>query len=149
MDNSSFSGSLFHATYDEGFDKRGFLKLPVAQPGLRTDEVKSQRLPYTVGTVVGILFTCVLIIIFGPMAKYGKAAVRKIAKVMRERKKGTLKSGRSGKKVTSRKQAIAIGISEARKSGAKVPAKKTGRKTSRKMGRKTARKTARKSRSRS
>ena len=82
------------------------------------------------------------------MAKYGKAAERKIAKVMREHKKGTLKSGRSGKKVTSRKQAIAIGISEARQSGAKVPAKKTGRKAVR-MGRKTARKTARKSRSKS
>jgi len=75
------------------------------------------------------------------MAKYGKAAQRKVAKVMRERKRGTLKSGRSGKKVTSRKQAIAIGLSEARKKGAKVPAKKkTGRKASRKMGKKTARK---------
>jgi hypothetical protein len=74
------------------------------------------------------------------MAKYGKAAERKIAKVMRERKRGTLKSGRSGKKVTSRKQAIAIGISEARKSGAKVPPKKTGRKPAKKMSRKTARK---------
>jgi len=83
------------------------------------------------------------------MAKYGKAAVRKVEKVMRERKKGTLKSGRSGKKVTSRKQAIAIGLSEARKSGAKVPAKKTGRKPAKKMTRKTGRKTARKSRSRS
>lgn len=83
------------------------------------------------------------------MAKYGKAAERKIAKVMREHNKGTLKSGRSGKKVTSRKQAIAIGISEARQSGAKVPAKKTGRKAVKKMGRKTTRKTARKSRSKS
>ena len=83
------------------------------------------------------------------MAKYGKAAQRKVAKVMRERKRGTLKSGRSGKKVTSRKQAIAIGLSEARKMGGKVPAKKTGRKAVKKMGRKTTRKTARKSRSRS
>ena len=74
------------------------------------------------------------------MAKYGKMAERKVAKAMRERKKGTLKSGRSGKKVTSRKQAIAIGLSEARKRGGKVPAKKTGRKTVRKTGRKTARK---------
>lgn len=81
--------------------------------------------------------------------KYGKAAERKVAKAMRERKRGTLKSGRSGKKVTSRKQAIAIGLSEARKRGAKVPPKKTGRKAVRKMGRKTGRKTARKSRSRS
>ena len=74
------------------------------------------------------------------MAKYGKLAERKVAKAMRERKKGTLKSGRSGKKVTSRKQAIAIGLSEARQRGGKVPAKQTGRKSARKTGRKTARK---------
>jgi hypothetical protein len=55
------------------------------------------------------------------MAKYGKAASAKVEKVMKERNKGTLRSGRSGKKVTSRKQAIAIGLSEARRSGAKVP----------------------------
>jgi hypothetical protein len=73
------------------------------------------------------------------VAKYGKMAERKVAKAMRERKKGTLKSGRSGKKVTSRKQAIAIGLSEARKRGGKVPAKKTDRKTAKKTGRKTAR----------
>jgi len=76
------------------------------------------------------------------MAKYGKMAERKVEKAMRERKKGTLKSGRSGKKVTSRKQAIAIGLSEARKRGGKVPAKKTGRKTARKTGRKMARKSS-------
>ena len=65
------------------------------------------------------------------MAKYSKKAGEKIEKVMREKKKGTLKSGRSGKKVTSRKQAIAIGLSEARKAGAKVPKKKSsGRKKS-------------------
>ena len=58
------------------------------------------------------------------MAKYSKKAGDKVEKVMREKKKGTLKSGRSGKKVTSRKQAIAIGLSEARKAGAKVPKKK-------------------------
>jgi hypothetical protein len=58
------------------------------------------------------------------MEKYSKAASKKVEKVMREKKKGTLKSGRSGKKVTSRKQAIAIGLSEARKAGAKVPKKK-------------------------
>jgi len=81
--------------------------------------------------------------------KYGKLAERKVAKAMRERKKGTLKSGRSGKKVTSRKQAIAIGLSEARKRGGKVPAKKTGRKAVRKTGRKTGKKTMRKSRSKS
>ncbi|HMF51463.1 MAG TPA: DUF6496 domain-containing protein [Candidatus Saccharimonadales bacterium] len=62
------------------------------------------------------------------MAKYGKKAAQKVKKVMRERKKGTLKSGRSGKKVTSRKQAIAIGLSEARREGAKVPRKKSKRK---------------------
>jgi hypothetical protein len=58
------------------------------------------------------------------MAAEKKTASRKVAKVMRELKHGTLKSGRSGKKVKSRKQAIAIGLSEARKSGAKVPGKK-------------------------
>jgi hypothetical protein len=55
------------------------------------------------------------------MAKYGKKAGKKVERAMHERKRGTLKSGRSGKKVTSRKQAIAIGLSEARESGAKVP----------------------------
>ena len=58
------------------------------------------------------------------MAKYSKKAGEKVEKVMREKKRGTLKIGRSGKKVTSRKQAIAIGLSEARKAGAKVPKKK-------------------------
>jgi uncharacterized protein DUF6496 len=57
------------------------------------------------------------------MAAYGKNASQKVKKVMREKKRGTLKSGRSGEKVTSRKQAIAIGLSEARKAGAKVPRK--------------------------
>ena len=55
------------------------------------------------------------------MARYGKTAQKKVAKVMRERKRGTLRSGGSGKKVTSRKQAIAIGLSEARRAGGKVP----------------------------
>ena len=59
------------------------------------------------------------------MAKYSKKTSEKVEKVMREKKRGTLKSGRSGKKVTSRKQAIAIGLSEARKAGAKVPKKKS------------------------
>jgi hypothetical protein len=58
------------------------------------------------------------------MAAKKKSASRKVARVMRQKKHGTLKSGRSGKKVKSRKQAIAIGLSEARRSGAKVPAKK-------------------------
>jgi hypothetical protein len=62
------------------------------------------------------------------MAKYGRKASEKVEKAMRERKRGTLKSGRSGKKVKSRKQAIAIGLSQARRSGAKVPRKKSSSK---------------------
>jgi hypothetical protein len=62
------------------------------------------------------------------MAQYGKKASEKVEKAMHEKKKGTLKSGRSGKKVTSKKQAIAIGLSEARKAGAKVPSKKASSK---------------------
>jgi hypothetical protein len=61
------------------------------------------------------------------MAQYGKKAATKVKKAMHERKKGTLKSGKSGKKVKSRKQAIAIGLSEARRSGAKVPRKRTSK----------------------
>jgi hypothetical protein len=61
------------------------------------------------------------------MAKYGKKASDKVEKAMHEKKKGTLKSG-SGKKVTSKKQAIAIGLSEARKAGGKVPRKKSSSK---------------------
>jgi uncharacterized protein DUF6496 len=57
--------------------------------------------------------------------KYSKAGSAKVAKVMHERKAGTLRSGRSGKKVTSRKQAIAIGLSEARRAGKKVPKRKS------------------------
>ena len=64
----------------------------------------------------------------GTMArKYGRKAQSKVERAMHERKHGTLKSGRSGKKVTSRRQAIAIGLSEARRAGGKVP-KKRGRK---------------------
>ena len=66
------------------------------------------------------------------MATYGKKAGEKVEKAMHEKKRGTLKSGRSGRRVTSRKQAIAIGLSEARRSGAKVPKKKSSRKRSRK-----------------
>jgi len=63
------------------------------------------------------------------MAKYGKKAQSKVKRAMHERKHGTLRSGRSGRKVTSRKQAIAIGLSEARRAGAKVPRKrKSGKK---------------------
>ena len=63
----------------------------------------------------------------GGKRKYGKAASKRVESAMRRRKKGTLKSGRSGKTVKSRKQAIAIGWSEARKKGAKVPRKRGSR----------------------
>jgi uncharacterized protein DUF6496 len=59
--------------------------------------------------------------------RYSKAASKKVGKVMREAKRGRLRSGRSGKKVTSRKQAVAIALSEARRSGAKVPPRKKKR----------------------
>jgi hypothetical protein len=62
------------------------------------------------------------------MAKYGRSASKRVKSAMHRKKKGTLKSG-SGRKVTSRKQAIAIGLSEARKKGAKVPRRKTSRKS--------------------
>jgi len=84
------------------------------------------------------------------MAKYGKSASKRVASTMRRRKKGTLKSS-SGRKVTSRKQAIAIGLSEAREKGGKVPSRKTARTGARKgartgtrkaTGRTTARKAA-------
>ena len=70
------------------------------------------------------------------MARYSKKAGKKVEKAMHERKQGTLKSGRSGKKVTSKKQAIAIGLSEAREEGAKVPAKKGSKKGSKKSSKK-------------
>ncbi len=57
-------------------------------------------------------------------SRYGKKAQSKVKRAMHERKEGTLRSGRSGKKVTSRKQAIAIGLSEARRAGGKVPSRK-------------------------
>jgi hypothetical protein len=95
------------------------------------------------------------------MARYSKKSQKTVESAMRRKKKGTLRSGRSGKKVTSRKQAIAIGLSEARQKGAKVPspkkksAKKAAKKksakksTSRKKAAKksTGRKTARKKKS--
>jgi hypothetical protein len=62
------------------------------------------------------------------MAKYGKKASKKVERAMHERKRGTLKSGRSGRKVKSRKQAIAIGLSEARREGDKVPSRKSSSK---------------------
>jgi hypothetical protein len=58
------------------------------------------------------------------VARYGKKAQQKVRRAMHERKRGKLRSGRSGKKVTSRKQAIAIGLSEARRAGGKVPKRK-------------------------
>jgi len=70
------------------------------------------------------------------MARYGKTAARKVKRAMHERKRGTLRSGRSGKKVTSRKQAIAIGLAEARRAGAKVPARKPTRGRKRRARRK-------------
>ena len=59
------------------------------------------------------------------MARYGKKAQQKVKRAMHERKRGTLRSGRSGRKVKSRKQAIAIGLSEARRAGAKVPRRRS------------------------
>jgi len=69
------------------------------------------------------------------MAKYGRTAEKKVKRAMHERKHGTLRSGRSGKKVTSRAQAIAIGLSEARRSGAKVPKKKGSKRSKRSKSR--------------
>jgi hypothetical protein len=79
--------------------------------------------------------------------KYSKGAAKEVARAMHKRKKGTLKSGRSGKKVKSRKQAIAIGLSEARKEGKKVPKKKTAKKKTAKK--KTAKKKSAGSRAKS
>lgn len=72
------------------------------------------------------------------MAKYGKKASDEVEKAVRKKKKGTLKSGRSGKKVTSQKQAVAIGLSEARKKGAKVPKKKKAKSTKKSSSKKTS-----------
>jgi len=83
------------------------------------------------------------------MAKYGRKAHDKVEKAMRERKHGTLRSG-SGRKVKSRKQAIAIGLSEARRAGGKVPRKRGGRKRSNGSRKRTSRKqSSRRSSSRS
>ena len=77
--------------------------------------------------------------------KYGKAASKRVKSAMHRKKKGTLKSGRSGKKVTSRKQAIAIGLSEAREKGAKVPRKKSSSKKSSTRKKSTRKSSGRKS----
>jgi hypothetical protein len=71
------------------------------------------------------------------MAKYGRKAQSKVRKAMHERKRGTLRSGGSGRKVTSRKQAIAIGLSEARREGGKVPSRKSSGSRKRKGARKS------------
>jgi hypothetical protein len=70
------------------------------------------------------------------MARYGKKASQKVKRAVHEQKRGKLRSGRSGKKVTSRKQAIAIGLSEARRAGGKVPKKKSGGAKKKSSGRK-------------
>ena len=80
------------------------------------------------------------------MARYGKKAGEKVEKAMHEMKRGELKSGRSGKKVTSKKQAIAIGLSEAREAGGKVPSKKGGKKSSKKGSKKGGKKRSSKKR---
>src|SRR5829696_8369307 len=82
------------------------------------------------------------------MAKYGKKAQKKVERAMHERKRGKLKSGRSGKKVTSKKQAIAIGLAEARREGGKVPKSPSAksRKTSTKRSTSAKSRTASKSR---
>jgi hypothetical protein len=76
------------------------------------------------------------------MAKYGKKSQSKVKRAMDEMKEGKLKSGRSGKKVTNRKQAIAIGLSEARKEGGKVPKKAGAKKSAKKTAKKSAPKKA-------
>lgn len=77
--------------------------------------------------------------------KYSKGSAKKVERAMKKRNAGTLKSGRSGKTVKSRKQAIAIGLSEARKEGKKVPPRKTGRKSTKKKAAKKSKKSSRKS----
>lgn len=72
------------------------------------------------------------------MAKYGKLASEKVERALHEKKHGTLRSGGSGKRVTSRKQAIAIGLSEARREGARVPKKRAGSTSSCTKSRRTA-----------
>ena len=81
----------------------------------------------------------------GFMAEYGTKAQSKVKKSMHESKTGTLRSGKSGKKVTSRKQAIAIGLSEARRAGGKVPAKKSAKKSTKRAGKKSTKRAAKKS----
>jgi hypothetical protein len=79
------------------------------------------------------------------MAKYGKKSQAKVKRAMEEMKEGKLKSGRSNKKVTNPKQAIAIGLSEARKEGGKVPKKASAKKSAKKVAKKSVKKSAKKS----
>ena len=72
--------------------------------------------------------------------RYSKGSAKKVERAMKKRKAGTLRSGRGGKKVKSRKQAIAIGLSEARRAGKKVPKKAAGRKTAKKAAKKATKK---------
>ncbi len=76
--------------------------------------------------------------------KYGPKASKKVARAMKKRKAGTLRSGGSGRKVKSRKQAIAIGLSEARAAGGKVPSKKGSKKGAKKSAKKGSKKGAKK-----
>ena len=97
-----------------------------------------QNIVTTADAFGGTNFFPFLELTFTTMAKYSKSAGKTVKKAMHKKKRGKLKTG-TGKKVTSRKQAIAIGLSEARKKGAKVPrktSKKSAKKTSRKGGRK-------------
>jgi hypothetical protein len=75
--------------------------------------------------------------------KYSRKASAKVGRALRKRKAGTLKSGRSGRKVRSRKQAIAIGLSEARREGDKVPARKSPKKKSSKKRKSAKKRTSR------
>jgi hypothetical protein len=78
------------------------------------------------------------------MAKYGKKSQGEVKRAMQEMKEGKLKSGRSGKKVSNPKQAVAIGLSEARKEGGKVPKKAASKKSVKKSSKKTAKKSTKK-----
>jgi hypothetical protein len=82
------------------------------------------------------------------MAKYGRKAQQKVEKAMHERKRGTLKSGSSGKTVRSRKQAIAIGLSEARREGGKVPGRRGAKKSRKSASKSTGRSRTSRARSR-
>jgi iron complex transport system ATP-binding protein len=117
----------------EGRAPRGSPRSPALEPRTLTPESQglSSKRPTGHGFRLSAPFK------EGHMAKYGKSASKNVERTMRRRKKGTLKSS-SGRKVTSRKQAIAIGLSEAREKGAKVPSPRGGRKSASSGGRKRA-----------